>query len=327
MRFHFIDGLRGIAALMVMLFHFSGLINKNTGATLPFDYGYLGVQIFFVLSGFVIAYSIRHAPLDWNFGARFFFRRSLRLDPPYWIALITIALLSTTSALLLKKEIPFSTTALFANIFYIQDFLGYERLLPVSWTLCIELQFYLLLVCLLILFKNTQVVFIALFVVSIDQSGPQVLFDRVDGLFLPYWYSFFIGCILAWVYLQKIDRKIFFIYLAGMLPLLNNLQAWMTAFTALCIFSAIHFNTLATWLSAPFFTYFGSRSYSLYLIHWLVGMKGLDIASRWLPEMPASLLFLLAALLTLLGTEFFYRKIERPSLELSHSIKTVALQP
>lgn len=326
MRFHFIDGLRGIAALMVMLFHFYSLINKNTGANLPLDFvflkGHLGVQIFFVLSGFVIAYSIRHASLDLQFGTRFFLRRSLRLDPPYWIALLTMVFLSATSALLLKKEIPFSTSTLFANIFYVQDFLGYERLLPVSWTLCIELQFYLFLVGLLILFKNTKGFFITLFVLSIDQSGPQVFFDRIDGLFLPYWYSFFIGCTLAWVYLQKIERKIFFIYLAGMLPLLYNLQAWMTAFTALAIFSAIHFDTLTKWLSAPLFGYFGSRSYSLYLIHWLVGMKGLDIASRWLPGLPAPLLFLAAALLTLLGTELFYRKIERPSLELSHSIKT-----
>ena len=49
--------------------------------------GFVGVDIFFVLSGFVIAYSVREARITPRFLGRFALRRSIRLDPPYWITI------------------------------------------------------------------------------------------------------------------------------------------------------------------------------------------------------------------------------------------------
>ena len=95
-RFEFLDGLRGIAALLVTCLHFYTLIGERSAASFPqfIDYllknGNYGVQIFFVLSGFVIAYSIRQELITFSFIARFFVRRSIRLDPPYWITLILL---------------------------------------------------------------------------------------------------------------------------------------------------------------------------------------------------------------------------------------------
>lgn len=90
-RFEFLDGLPGIAALAVILFHFNGTL-KDHGvfvAPAPLDFlyglGRYGVQIFFVLSGFVIAYSLRYEKITSLFCLRFFLKRSIRLDPPYWL--------------------------------------------------------------------------------------------------------------------------------------------------------------------------------------------------------------------------------------------------
>ncbi len=86
-RFLFVDGLRGVAALAVVLFHFRGAVNETAGDWIwpvfekLFSYGYLGVDIFFVISGLVIPLSVRNAKHTPGFLLRFAVRRSIRLDP------------------------------------------------------------------------------------------------------------------------------------------------------------------------------------------------------------------------------------------------------
>ena len=67
------------------------------------DAGHLGVQIFFVLSGFVISYSVSRYRVDARFIGRFALRRSIRLDPPYWMS---ISLLCLGSAYAAKRLLP-----------------------------------------------------------------------------------------------------------------------------------------------------------------------------------------------------------------------------
>src|SRR5690349_17798349 len=106
-RFEFLDGLRGIAALGVIFFHFNGSLKEHSHFSQfllsALDLGHLGVQIFFVLSGFVIAYSLRQEKLSCLFVLRFFVRRSIRLDPPYWVAALAIIVLSLLGQWLFNK--------------------------------------------------------------------------------------------------------------------------------------------------------------------------------------------------------------------------------
>src|SRR5262245_44222872 len=94
-RFVFIDGLRGIAALSVVLYHFNEAVIRQSARWVPhvveavLHRGFLGVEIFFVISGFVIAFSVRDGNYTPGYLFRFCLRRSIRLDPPYWA---TIAL-------------------------------------------------------------------------------------------------------------------------------------------------------------------------------------------------------------------------------------------
>src|SRR5688500_14125008 len=92
-RFVFIDALRGLACLWVLTHHlfFNEIFGKvlrpavhNAVEILAFC-GSFGVQIFFVLSGFVIAHSLRDTTLNPRSVGLFILRRQLRLDPPYWV--------------------------------------------------------------------------------------------------------------------------------------------------------------------------------------------------------------------------------------------------
>ena len=87
-RFLFVDGLRGFAALAVVLFHLLIAVNQTAGDWIwpvfekLFSYGHLGVDMFFVISGFVIRLSVRNAEHTLGYLFRFAVRRSIRLDPP-----------------------------------------------------------------------------------------------------------------------------------------------------------------------------------------------------------------------------------------------------
>src|SRR4051812_24749623 len=93
-RFEFVDALRGLAALAVVLPHAAGLFSYPHRSWLSdvflqlADYGRASVEVFFVVSGFAIAYSLRNAVTDGFSLGRFLLRRAVRLDPPYWVGLL-----------------------------------------------------------------------------------------------------------------------------------------------------------------------------------------------------------------------------------------------
>src|SRR5260221_4188281 len=125
-RFLFVDALRGIASLGVVLFHLRIHIPLLTSA-LPgwavflLDHGELGVSVFFVLSGFVIAHSVHAERVTIPLAVRFMLRRSLRLDPPYWVSIsLTLALAALSTIALADKQAPnVSVAQLAAHILYL----------------------------------------------------------------------------------------------------------------------------------------------------------------------------------------------------------------
>ena len=110
-----INAWRGFAALLVAYFHcrqitWIGIQQfHKTGArldlntvfsylTFPIAWGSAGVPIFFVISGFVIAYSVRNARVTPGYLANYALRRSVRLDPPYWTTIAFVLLRRSLSS-------------------------------------------------------------------------------------------------------------------------------------------------------------------------------------------------------------------------------------
>jgi peptidoglycan/LPS O-acetylase OafA/YrhL len=141
-RYANIDGLRAIAALSVMIEHlFGDLLRLSPSATGPMhavagsvvenvSLGRFGVALFFLISGFVVPFSIGgERPL-----AHFAVSRVFRLYPAFWLAL---AVLATTAAH------PNMATVM-ANMTMAPTLFGQQWLSPIHWTLFIELVFYVL---------------------------------------------------------------------------------------------------------------------------------------------------------------------------------------
>ncbi|MBH1935895.1 acyltransferase [Streptomyces sp. AV19] len=147
-RLYALDGLRLVAALMVALYHYGGRDGEIATAwgasprrefphlSTAFAYGCLGVQIFFVISGFVICMSGWGRPLR-----SFFASRAARLYPAYWAA---IALVTLVFALPWVTYRTVSLSDTLVNLTMLQQPVGAERVLGVCWTLWAEVRFYAL---------------------------------------------------------------------------------------------------------------------------------------------------------------------------------------
>lgn len=341
-RFEFLDGLRGVAALLVVLFHLNFAIHSQLPNTIPeifdklFSLGYLGVQIFFVLSGFVIAYSLRNSQMSLPFLGRFFIRRSVRLDPSYWTVIALTLLIALAAQFTFKsgQPFPFEFSQVIYNIFYLPDLVQVPLIIPVAWTLCIEFQFYMFFAFLLLLFdkfnlssRTIQYVWTALIVFSILQNTDWATLPTKPVTFIPHWYSFFLGCLTCWAFLGRIDRE--FLLANYALVAVCSLgtstpHAIVSLGMALLIYFVGVYGKMNLFLKRAFFQYTGKISYSLYLIHWPVGMKlvGMCIRAGW-----SSISVLMISLtVTVIVADIFYRLVEWPSHRLSRRLFSVQHQ-
>ena len=153
------DGLRAIAVLMVVVFHWfaGGWITKS-------GIGLMGVDIFFALSGFLITRILlvykfnQDAGYDkhskWHILGRFIYRRALRIFPVYFLLLFVLYHISYFLPNTLKADWGWYVSYLQNFLFYIRQSWAIGKVSP-FWTLAVEEQFYMFWP-LLILFVPTR---------------------------------------------------------------------------------------------------------------------------------------------------------------------------
>ncbi|MFI6205738.1 acyltransferase family protein [Streptomyces sp. NPDC051041] len=210
-RLRALDGLRLVAALMVAAYHYGGRGGEVTDAwgTSParqfptlhefFAYGCLGVQVFFVISGFVICMSGWGRPL-----ASFFASRASRLLPAYWVAVVLVTAVFALPAVAYEAVSPSDALV---NLTMLQQPLGADRVLGVCWTLWAEIRFYALFALCVVLpgaNRHRVVLFCAgwTLAAAIAQAANEPLLDLV---LMPEYAPFFIGGI--GLYLVHRDRR------------------------------------------------------------------------------------------------------------------------
>lgn len=134
-----LDALRGIAALIVVWFHYTIQYQELYGhvvpPALPFPPGRYGVQLFFVISGFVIFLTLTRASSWWDFAAN----RFSRLFPPYWVC---IGLTFTFLTVMPMRDLNVSSHDALINLTMLQYWLQKPAVDGVYWTLTVELVFY-----------------------------------------------------------------------------------------------------------------------------------------------------------------------------------------
>ena len=281
-----LDVLRGLAVLDVMLYHASELA-PSLHLGILFRFGYTGVDLFFVLSGFLITGILVESKNHPHYFRNFYARRALRIWPIYYVLLIfTFILLpaiqpSLTSTIFEKSHPWQAYPFLLQNLTAIGQ-KGFDTL-RVTWSLAIEEQFYLMWPVIVWLAPRRSLKYLALGAVAISMALrwsslygviPSIniytnTLTRLDGLGL--------GAFLA-VWIPEADARV--VKWGGMLVVVLCLPVtivlmWMNyghwsayALVSLCFAGLLCAAINLPWFSnSDFLRYTGRISYAMYLVH------------------------------------------------------------
>ena len=309
-----IQFLRGIAAFMVLLSH--SILAKNFPDTFYIKqaciYGHFGVSVFFIISGFIIPYSMFSKDYRISDIKSFFLKRLLRIEPPYIVSIALVLLLNwsnTWSPWYKGPAFTIDWMNVLGHLGYVNAFTHQPWLNDAYWTLAIEFEYYIILAFTypLITHKNKAVMFttyFALLAATFIPDDGQNIFSHLP-LFLSGIALFLYRCKRISVY------EFFFMTLCALAVLLRlGLPVFGIAIaTLLCI----HFIK-----NVPkAFLFLGTVSYSLYLTHNVVVNRLWGLFDRYAGGIGLWVRWILCLALCVLIAYIYYLMVEKPFLKLS----------
>lgn len=345
-RLSFADGLRGLAALWVVLFHLAeGHHIETIKNSIPklaynmvFGWGHLGVAVFFVLSGFVMALTAQKVKFNAANASKFIARRLTRLAPPYYFAIIfALIFIYIKSKALHIAYIPPIASDLFKHALFVQDLFNRPQINVVFWTLCIEVQFYIAF-ALLVWFADSldkqlkisyarNITIITTCFVALLWPLQWVSTVFWQGGFIGFWYSFLAGVIICWGWLNKgflLKTAIAYCAIVLIIGLIykDNFVIVVAITASLLLFAGLK-QKMHSWLNWAFLQWLGLVSYSLYLLHNPITGASASIARKIISHgLFADIFSLSIALLACLVAAYLsFLIVERPSIKWSHQVK------
>lgn len=329
-RFYEIDLLRLVSAVLVVLFHYTFI-----GSTLDFapeprtdafgEYGrymYLGINFFFIISGFVILLSAEDGK-----PRQFIISRFVRLYPAYWLCVLL-----TAGAAVLFNQPAFQVawSHVLVNLTMLQSGFDVPLVDGVYWTLWIELKFYALV---LIMIWLRLLRFLPWFcgvvlVASIIALGtPLAASVKPFVAGFPHWAGYFAcGCVLYLVKSRGLTWGLGVLLLLSVMFCVRQNQvfadlmtgwyqvdfkAWVTVGATLLFFAMMAVIALRDTglLRNPRFYYLGVLTYPLYLLHENVGFM---MFNAWHDLVPGPILIIGVLILMLIASWLIHRWVEKP---------------
>lgn len=342
-RFDNLQILRGIACLSVVVYHMAEMENLHASGghflRPVLWFGYAGVDLFFVLSGFLIASTNRHELGQAAALPRYLFRRLWRIYPTFWAAFILAVcaypLYCTNRIFGLNWQWEFVQSVLLLP----QD--PCPRLLPAAWTLSYEVMFYLAFAVLFLLPRRMALPALLVWGVIVLHATIMGHWPRNQYTALPFHpvvLEFVAGALLAWCPLRLSGRVATLVTLValawcviGTILMFDPDPHWVPwaqirrvrlfgVPAALLVFALIGWERSGGRLKWTWLNRLGDASYSVYLTHFVSFMLIYKLANRvnWPQQGMAHLGWLAALLAGSLGLGFaFHRRIERPLLGLA----------
>lgn len=359
----FANQLRGLAVVAVMIVHWCGIYwyARETVAsyihapvvegppssmlhwlTIPtFNYGPFGVSIFFLISGFVIPFSLaRLAP------GQFLVARLLRIYPTYIVASLVMLLMVYISSRYWGQDFTMPTGRLLANLLLLQGNFGSPTIDLVNWTLSIEIKFYIVATLLYQSIRNGNPLPIFLFAAAVlagCEAFPQVLGgltvspELVDslktelmcvifmfigtGFYHHYTGSYTTRQLVQYAAVLLIVFMLCWPHTSWLVQIPNVPQNYiygLIVFSVSYVFRR-HFRPIAP------LDFLANISYSVYVLHSIIGYVSIRFCMSKGLSFPVSGLVTLIFVLSLAYA--LHRLIERPTMHMGKNLFKVKVAP
>lgn len=323
-----IQVLRVVAALLVVITHTTFYTHERLSADMPiWRTGAMGVDIFFIISGFVMmatAGSLINTPGGWKIFAS---KRLIRIAPMYWLATSVklISMLIIPSMVLHAELSPWTIISSYAFLPSTNIEGRFEPLLGVGWTLIFEMFFYAVFTVGLFLRVNviafTTMVMGTCFIISLFRT-PE--WNAATMYFSPIVLYFLIGMILFKLSKQLRPSAMIAIALIGIAicaiafaTLEFDVKSGAANFATVAISCLIVLVTIAI---EPFvkgrlpaaLLFFGEASYVLYLFHPLIAPIVPEVLRRTYPAIPPGACVAICVAVSLIAAAIIHVAIEKP---------------
>jgi peptidoglycan/LPS O-acetylase OafA/YrhL len=313
-----LDALRGLAALGVVVFHYTTFYQQEQGHLQPLGFGFpagnYGVHLFFLISGFVIFMTLERTRTAMDFVVS----RFSRLFPAYWAAMAITA--ATVYAIGLPEQ-RIGGADLFANLTMLQEILGFEHLDGSYWTLQVELFFYAQMLFWFALGQLRRIHWIILIWLGMtvvyaltEKNHVHFSYTLREALILRHIPFFAIGILFYRLHSRSGDARIdiALILLALTTIGVSYAPAYLAAGVACCAIFAMFLAGWLRWLRAAPFVFLGGISYSLYLLHQAIGIAAIHrLEAAGVPSLAAVTLTIVIVLALAMALNRF---VERPAM-------------
>ncbi len=334
-----IDGLRFVAIASVVFFHIYAALENGAAVPLPvplnIDLPKHGVELFFTISGFILGvpFASRYLLGTPKVNLKsYFLRRLTRLEPPYFLALFAGV---AAQGIVAHRSLSDMAPHLLAHSLYLQNlifgaFVGSVN--PVAWSLEIEIQFYILVPLLALMFaignvRLRRLVMLFAILITGILSLPLYYSTHLHYSILYYCAFFLAGFLLCDLYLTRENWRqsyVWDVFAICLWPLVwlmgRNVGHVVLPFLIVILYlSAFRGRISSAVFSHPIITNVGGMCYSIYLFHAMIiyGVKHLTApihfgGNFWFYYLLQSCLILPVVML-FCGT--FFVLVERPCMD------------
>lgn len=358
MKLDYIDSLRGVAILMVILVHVSlSVHNLSYIMELLSKYGQMGVQLFFMISSVTLFLSLSRSNNKKINGKEFFIKRFFRIAPMYYFGIIFYFSLQffKHSILLGTITLPpdYTWSNIFPNMIFMHGFYpaANNNIVPGGWSIGTEMAFYLLVPVLFLIFEKLKVkygiktVFIVLISMIIVIYSVEIYLlkkNYIDVSNNSFFYFnllnqlpvFLVGIVLFYFdgklfILNKVSLLIFilFTFLALFIWIIDIEVSYvfiplLSAFSFIFLFFLFKKNH---YLNIKSLKRIGELSFSIYIVHFIFAIEISHQIERLLnPILNPFLMLLFLFLFTTVSSYFFAlvteKFIEKPGIEMGKRV-------
>ncbi|PXV64457.1 peptidoglycan/LPS O-acetylase OafA/YrhL [Dysgonomonas alginatilytica] len=346
-KYEYIDSLRGIAVLMVLMVHVGNFFKIPTTEYFshlffgPIYSGRMGVQLFFIISSFTLMFSFERRSGEKNGTSNFYIRRFFRIAPMYYLAIIAITIYYIRTNTV--------NWDILTSPWYISNFLFLNTLTPYwiktvvpgGWSISVEFLFYIIFPFIASRIKNINMSAIAL-CISLIIATLFIFITRKDFFYSQFDFNqisfynqlpvFFIGIFAYWLTKEsykEIKNRTWLLFIIVLFLFTMMMVPYYLFYCIIyCILIFILSKKPYKFLCNKWFSMVGRVSFSMYIVHFflIIMMNNLGIGhlipvtNMFTSIVNFVLLYMLVFTLTYTISYFSYKFIELPGQNLGKKL-------